>query len=110
LYESRTVPRIDSHGDIETMLHGDQTHQPIVVGDRVALVFRAIDDPASPISVIIHSPNGHKILERVLRELPTGLPQSAPAVEFVPSSKGTYQIEVSELRGKQRGTATLKVG
>ena len=82
----------------------------LTIGDKVALVFHAIDDPQPPIEVVIQSPAGNKILERVLRELPTGLPQSAPPVEFVPSSKGLYQIEVKELRGKQRGTATLRVG
>jgi hypothetical protein len=44
-----------------------------------------------------------------LRELPTGKPQSAPPVEFIPSQKGEYQVEVKELRGKQRGQATLTV-
>jgi hypothetical protein len=102
--------RVDSHGEIETMLHGDQAHGAIGVGDRVLLVFRAIDDPDPPIAVIIHSPNGQKIVDRVIRELPTGLPQSAPPVEFIPSVKGTYKIEVKELRGKQRGTATLRIG
>ncbi len=101
------MPRIDSHGEIETIVHGDGSP---AVGDRVLLVFRAIDDPAPPIGVIVQSPNGQKILDRVLRELPTGLPQSAPPVEFVPSAKGVYQIEVKELRGKQRGTAALRIG
>ena len=99
--------RIDSHGEIETMVYGDAAAG---VGDRVYLVFRAIDDPEPPIGVTIQSPNGQKILDRVLRELPTGLPQSAPPVEFVPASKGIYHIEVKELQGKQRGTAALRVG
>lgn len=102
--------RVDSHGEIETMLHGDQAHMVIGVGDRVLLVFRAIDDPQPPIGVVIHSPNGQKIVDRVLRELPTGLPQSAAPVEVIPSVKGVYKIEVRELRGKQRGTATFKIG
>jgi hypothetical protein len=99
--------RIDSHGEIETLFFGDNAPG---VGDRVYLVFRAIDDPEPPIGVTIQSPNGQKILERVLRELPTGLPQSAPPVEFVPLLKGLYQIEVKELKGPQRGTAVLRVG
>ena len=102
--------RVDSQGEIETMLHGDQAHVVLGVGDRILLVFRAIDDPSPPIGVVVHSPNGQKILDRVIRELPTGLPQSAPPVEFVPSIKGVYRVEVSELRGKQRGSATLKIG
>ena len=102
------MPRpIESQGDIETMLHGDFNCS---VGDRVSLVFHAIDDPEPPIEVIVQSPAGQKILARVLQELPTGLPQSAPPVEFVPASKGVYQIEVKELRGKQRGSATLRIG
>ncbi len=100
--------RIDSHGDIETIVQLDGT--VIAIGDRVALVFRAIDDPSPPIGVVIQSPNGQKIVDRVLRELPTGLPQSAPPVVFIPAIRGDYQIEVKELRGSQRGTATLRVG
>jgi hypothetical protein len=99
--------RIEAHGDIETMVSGDGSAG---IGDRVLLVFRAIDDPEPPIGIVIQAPNGQKIVEKVLRELPTGLPQSAPPVEFVPSAKGLYQIEVKELRGKQRGTAVLRVG
>ena len=81
----------------------------VSLGDRVSLVFRAIDEPIPPISVIILSPNGTKIVEKVLRELPTGLPQSAPPVEFIPSATGEYTIDVKELRGRQRGTATLHI-
>ena len=100
--------RIDSHCEIETLVHGDGIK--IAIGDRVALVFRPIDDPVPPIQVVIQSPNGQKIVEKVLRELPTGQPQSSPPVEFVPSADGVYRIEVKELRGKQRGTASLRVG
>ncbi len=99
--------RIESHGEIETMVHGDG--MKVSAGDRVGLVFRAIDEPEPPVSVIILSPNGQKIVEKVLRELPTGKPQSAPPVEFIPSTRGDYQIEVKELRGKQRGVATLNI-
>lgn len=98
--------RIDSHGDIEIMLHGDSA---VALGERVYLVFRPIDEPEPPIGIVIQSPNGQKIVDRVLRELPTGRPQSAPPVEFIPSVGGTYLIEVKEIRGKQRGNATLKV-
>jgi hypothetical protein len=99
--------RIESHGEIETIIFGDG--QKLSAGDRIGLVFRAIDDPDPPVSVIIHSPNGQRIIEKVLRELPTGKPQSAPPVEFIPSTKGNYQVEVKELRGKQRGSATLTI-
>jgi len=101
--------RIDSHGEIETMIHGEGGARA-GIGDRILLVFRAIDDPDSPISVLIQSPTGAKIVDRVLRELPTGLPQSAPPVEFIPSHRGEYSIEVREIRGKQqRGRAVLSV-
>lgn len=102
------VRTLESQGEIETMLYGDGMH--LAVGDRVSIVFHSIDDPHPPIEVVIQSPAGHRILQRVLQELPTGLPQSAPPVEFVPLAGGLYQIEVRELRGKQRGTATLRIG
>lgn len=102
------IRRIESTGDIETMVQGEGAS--LAVGDRVQIVFHAIDDPSPPIEVVIQSPAGQKIVKRVLQELPTGLPQSAPPVEFVPAAKGLYQIEVRELLGKQRGTATLQVG
>ena len=101
--------RIDSSGEIETLLH-DSMGQTIGVGDRVAFVFRSRDEPDSAVSVIVTSPSGQKIVDRVVRELPTGRPQSAPPVEFIPAVSGTYTIDVREVRGKQRGTATLKVG
>jgi hypothetical protein len=101
--------RIDSHGEIETMIHGEGASRA-GVGDRIHLVFRAIDDPDAPIAVVIQSPTGAKIVDRVLRELPTGRPQSAPPVEFVPSHRGEYNIEVREIRGKlQRGRAVLSI-
>lgn len=103
--------RIDSSGEIETLLHDSiGPHRAINVGDKVLLVFRALDEPEYPVGVTIHAPSGQKILERVLRELPTNTAQSAPPVEFVPSAKGNYAIVVRELRGTQRGEATLKVG
>ncbi len=103
--------RIDSSGEIETLLHDSiGPHGAIGVGDRVALVFRPRDEPESSVGVTITSPSGQKILDRVLRELPTGRPQSAAPVEFVPAAPGNYVIEVRETRGKQRGSATLKVG
>ena len=49
------------------------------------------------------------ILERVLRDLPTGLPQSAPPVTFMPSDVGEYRIEIKQLYGKQKGEAVLHV-
>jgi hypothetical protein len=102
--------RIDSSGEIETIFHDTIPQRPIEVGDRLLLVFRARDEPEYPINVQIHSPSGSKILERVLRELPTGMPQSAPPIDFVPSAKGDYIVDIREVRGTQRGHAVLKVG
>ena len=103
--------RIDSSGEIETQLHDSiGPHGKIDVGDRVLLVFSARDEPDYPVAVVIQSPSGQKILDRVLRELPTGGPQSATPIEFVPAARGSYSIEIREVRGTQRGTAVLKVG
>ncbi|MFO0619649.1 MAG: hypothetical protein U0414_44105 [Polyangiaceae bacterium] len=102
--------RIDSSGEIETLFHDSILQRNAEVGDRLAIVFRTQSDVDGSFSVNIFSPSGAKILERVLRDLPTGMPQSAPPVEFVPSSKGDYTVEVRVVRGTQRGHATIKVG
>ena len=96
---------VESSGDIETVCKAD----PIRVGDSVGLVFRAYDEATPPFTVRIKSPSGQTIVERVLRELPTGKPQSAPPVEFTASAPGNYAIEIWQLYGKQRGKATLHV-
>jgi hypothetical protein len=81
----------------------------IHVGDRVAMVFTAEDGAAAPFALKILSPTGATILDTIVRELPTGLPQSAPPVEFVVSARGVYQIEIREIKGRQRGEARLHV-
>jgi hypothetical protein len=78
-------------------------------GDRVLLCFGADDDAKPPYSVRIRSPSGALILDRMMRALPTGLPQSEPALEFVVSTRGDYVIEIRESRGKNWGRATLHV-
>jgi len=45
----------------------------------------------------------------VLRELPTGMPQSAPPITFTVSGAGDYKIEIKQLYGKQKGDAVLRV-
>lgn len=97
---------LESTGDIETICQTDPVH----AGDTVKLVFRAEDDAEPPFTVKIKSPSGKVILERVLRELPTGKPQSAPALALTVSAAGDYKIEVTQLYGKQRGDAILHVG
>lgn len=101
--------KIDNNGDIETLLHPSFGARTPHAGDRIPLVFRSVDESDSPFEITIHSPSGARILERVLRELPTGEPQSAPPVEFVPSVKGDYAVAVREIKGTQTGTATLHI-
>jgi hypothetical protein len=96
---------IDNHGEIETFC---QT-APSSVGDPIKLVFRAYDEATPPFNIKIRSPSGKVIIERVLRELPTGEPQSAPPVEFMASSAGEYKLEIKQLYGKQKGDAVLHV-
>lgn len=84
-------------------------NDPATAGETVRLVFRSDDDAAPPFTVKIKAPSGKIIVERVLRELPTGKPQSAPPISFTASSPGDYKIEVTQLYGKQRGDAVLHV-
>ena len=96
---------VDNSGDIETICKTD----PVRSGDTVLLVFRSDDDASPPFTVKIKSPQGKVIVERVLRDLPTGKPQSAPPVSFTVSAAGDYKIEITQLYGKQRGDAVLHV-
>ena len=81
----------------------------LVAGERLSLCFNPGDDTRPPYALRIRSPQGALIIDRIMRELPTGLPQSAPPVEFIPSVPGTYTIEVRALQGGAWGTATLAV-
>ncbi len=81
----------------------------IVAGERLSLCFNPGDDCKPPYSLRIRSPTGALIVDRILRELPTGLPQSAPAIEFIVSAPGSYAIEVRALQGPAWGTATLRI-
>jgi hypothetical protein len=96
---------IEYSGDIETFSLADE----VKVGDRVLLVFRADESADPPFNIRIREPDGRVILERVLRELPTGKPQSAPPVQFNTTAEGEYKIEIWQLYGKDRGEATLRV-
>jgi hypothetical protein len=96
---------IESTGNIESICDASA----LVVGDTVRLVFRALDDSQPPYTIRVTGPGGKVLLERVLRELPTGKPQSAPAVTFTAGGAGQYKIEVWELYGTARGWATLNV-
>ena len=106
LTDERSVARtIDSSGDIETICR----ISPLQAGDSATLYFLADDDLEPPFTLKIKSPGGVTIVERVLRELPTGKPQSAPPVVFTVSAPGEYKIEIKRLNGKQKGEAILRV-
>ena len=96
---------IESVGDIETICKTD----PAKAGEEIKLVFRAEDDADPPFTLKIKSPSGKVIVERVIRDLPTGKPQSAPPVAFTASSGGEYKMEIKQLQGKQKGEATLRI-
>lgn len=97
--------RIQSSGDIEIICQTDD----LAAGKTARLVFRAWDDTKPPFTVKVLDPSGKSILERVLRELPTGKPQSAPPVTFSVSIVGEYAISIKELYGKLEGQAMLTI-
>jgi hypothetical protein len=76
---------------------------------KIKLVFRAEDDADPPFVLKIKAPSGKVILERVIRDLPTGLPQSAPPVGFTASAGGEYKVEIKQVQGRQKGEAVLRV-
>jgi hypothetical protein len=78
-------------------------------GDRLSIVFTPGDDTTPPYSLKVVSPSGATIVDTIIRDLPTGTPQSPPPVEFVVSVRGQYRIEIRELKGRQRGEAKVKV-
>jgi hypothetical protein len=94
---------IDSSGNIETICAAST----FKVGDGVSLVFRTLDESEPPFTVRIKAPDGKVILERVLRDLPTGKPQSAAPVQFKIDLPGEYRIDIWQLYGKSRGLALL---
>jgi len=96
---------IESVGDIETICKTD----PAKAGDEIRLVFHSEDDPEPPYTVKIKSPAGKVILERVIRDLPTGKPQSAPPIVFTASAAGEYKVEIKQIQGKGKGEAILRV-
>ena len=82
----------------------------VTIGDRLSLVFTPGDGSSAPYALKVFSPSGANILESIVRDLPTGTPQSPPPIEFVVSTKGIYRIEIRELRGRSRGEVKLRVG
>ena len=95
---------VDSVGDIETVCKTD----PARAGEEIMLVFNA-DDIEPPFNLKVKSPTGKVIVERVIRDLPTGGPQSAPPVVFTASAPGEYKVEIKQLYGKQKGDAIVRI-
>jgi hypothetical protein len=109
---------IEISGDIEVFCYPSgsaslRTSVPyfdaVAPGDRMSLVFSPTGDTSPPYALKIVAPSGKTILDTILRDMPTGLPQSPPPVDFVVSVTGIYKIEIRELKGRQRGEAKLRV-
>lgn len=113
---------IETTGDIEIFCHPSAGttrttvtratvpfFDAIHVGDCVAMVFTAGDGAEPPFSLKIFSPSGTNIVDTIVRDLPTGLPQSPPPIDFVVSARGIYRVEIRELKGRHRGEAKLRV-
>ncbi len=96
---------IQSSGDIETICETPG----LTSGQTARVVFRAWDDVSPPFTIKVRAPHGKIILDRVLRDLPTGRPQSAPPVTFTVPTAGDYHLTIGELYGKSSGEATLTV-
>ena len=96
--------RLETHGDIEIICLTDD----LTPNKMAQLVFRAFGDAIPPFEIMVKSPSGNVIVKRVIRELPTGEPQSPPPISFA-VQKGDYEISVNQLRGTAEGHATLSV-
>lgn len=96
---------IQNSGDIESIIQ-DSGVGP---GDQAKVVFRTWDDTSPPFTVKVKGPTGKTVFDRVIRELPTGEPMSAPPITFLVATKGAYSIQIKELYGKQEGEAVLTV-
>ncbi len=108
---------IESSGDIEIFCHptsassrGSVPHfEKINAGARLALLF-VPGETTPPYALKIFSPSGTNIVDQLVRDPPTGSPQSPPPIEFVVSTNGVYRIEIRSLNGRQRGDAKVRVG
>ncbi|MBI4955145.1 MAG: hypothetical protein HY908_24190 [Myxococcales bacterium] len=96
--------KLDASGDIEVICN---IHD-LAPGKMARIVFRAFDDATPPFKIRIRAPSGATILERVIRDLPTGGPQSPPPITFA-VAKGEYHILITDFRGNAEGGATLVV-
>jgi len=109
---------IESSGDIEIYCHPTRStsrgtapfFDKIAAGDRLSIVFVPSETAVPPYTLKVVSPSGATIVDTLVRDAPTGAPQSPAPVEFVVSANGTYKIEVRTLNGRQRGEARVRVG
>ncbi len=97
--------RLETHGDIEIICLTDD----LAPNKMAQIVFRAFGDAMPPFEIMVKAPSGNVIVKRVIRELPTGEPQSPEPIAFA-VQKGDYEIMVNQLRGGAEGQATLTVG
>lgn len=106
---------IDSSGDIAIGIYSSVSGRStnfldrFNVGDRLPLVFTPVDGTNPPYSLRVLSLNGATLLDTLVKDLPTGLPQSAPPIDFLVSAKGIYRVEIRELHGTQRGEAQVRI-
>ncbi len=96
---------IENHGEIEILC---QSLSDVAPGKTVRLVFRPYVTGVPPYQVRVRAPSGKVILERVLRELPTGEAQTAAPITFSVQA-GQYEISVKQLTGGTEGKAQLVV-
>jgi hypothetical protein len=96
---------IESSGEIESICETDD----LGPGKTARIVFRMWDDLGPPFTIKVRAPDGKLILDRVIRDLPTGRPQSPPPVTFAVAVAGIYRIEIRQLYGGAEGEATLTV-
>jgi hypothetical protein len=95
---------IESSGAIDIICETDG-----LAATKVArLTFHAWADASPPYQLKILSPTGNVIVDRLIRDLPTGEPQAPDPVSFSVVS-GEYKIVIRELRGKAQGEASLRV-
>lgn len=98
--------KVQYSGGIESIC---QEAGSLAPGMTARLIFRMWDDVSPPVTIKVKAPDGKVILDRVIRELPTGSPQSGAPVTFLVPMPGTYQVHVKELYGQVEGTAELTV-
>lgn len=98
----------ESSGEIEIISLSPRM-QAFSIGDKVQLVFKPIDQPNPPYQLKVWSPAGKPIVDTIVRDLPTGEPQSAPPFEFLPTATGIYRIRIGEMRGRAYGEGKLKI-